>query len=95
VGDTVGGAASAESAPPAASPAVAPPAPAAILRSVLFTVLYPGVPADDTEVVCWSKKIDALSLPTNPLDAIMNRLASQGVPAVELSGRQVQYRSLD
>ena len=36
----------------------------------------------------WLARADTLSLPANPLDAIMHELQQQNVPAVELSGRQ-------
>ena len=74
-----------------------PPAPAAILRAVITSVLFPHfsksgepLPADagaEDEARGWLERADALSLPANPLDAIMHELQRQQVPAVELSGR--------
>lgn len=74
--------------PDAPSP---PPAPAAILRQLLRSVLFPNLPADHPELAFWLRRVAAIPLPHNPLDQIMATMAKKGVPAVELSGRQVMH----
>lgn len=44
--------------------------------------------SDEAEMQYWLARAEALMLPANPLDSIMHALQQQGVPAVELSGRQ-------
>ena len=67
-----------------------PPAPSAILKSVLTSVLYPheDVSRPSAELSRFLAAAEALQLPPNPLDEIISTLTSKGVPVVELSGRQ-------
>ncbi|KAL1518957.1 hypothetical protein AB1Y20_003227 [Prymnesium parvum] len=64
-----------------------PPAPSSILRTVVTSVLYPESDPTSEVVRQWLRRIDALALPSNPLDDIMATLALKGAGAVELSGR--------
>lgn len=64
-----------------------PPAPSAILKSVITSVLYQNEPSSIVEMRQWLVEAEALQLPSNPLDEIMSFLAAKGVPSVELSGR--------
>eukprot|EP00965_Chrysotila_dentata_P075163 2482992-Pleurochrysis_carterae.AAC.1 len=78
-----------------------PPAPAAILKSLITTVsslsmtgpaynvLLTDRPADDPEICHLMRRIDSLSLPPNPLDEIMTRLASRGVSAGDAHRRSL------
>lgn len=73
---------------PGARSGYLPPAPSAILKSVITSVLYPDEPLPSSHMSRWLDAAEALQLPSNPLDEIMTALSEEGVPAVELSGRQ-------
>ena len=83
-----GAAAAAEGDGAAAAVETTPPAPSAILKAVISSVLFPEAAPTHREVAPLLARAAALDLPPNPLDDIMRTLAADGVPAVELSGRQ-------